>query len=246
MVRNADLHLRNFAASNLRSFDSCCTRPSWPHDLPQGKRGVSAQSHTRNRDIGSDLSTRVLLFHLYRTRFEPGFYKEMKIHVLSDLHIDEEPFAFEPVNADLCIIAGDVSPRREDVVSVVHAIQRHYPVVFVPGNHEYYPDAHEDYGTPIQVVDAYYRRVLGQSFYQMDARTIGNLRIAGCTLWTDFFGRDGEAMSLAESVMPDFSILLAEDRQLFTTRRAADLHNRMRTFLKETKADVVVTHHAPT
>lgn len=169
----------------------------------------------------------------------------MKIHVLSDLHLEFSPFVFEPVDADLCVIAGDVSPHKQDVVALVEEVEKHYPVVFVPGNHEYYPDYNESYGEPIAVVDAWYRNAIGRSFYQMDVRNIADIRVAGCTLWTDFFNRDAHVMRQAQRLMPDYSLLLLEDNLLYTPSRAADLHSEMRGFLSNIKADIVVTHHAP-
>jgi len=169
----------------------------------------------------------------------------MKIQVLSDLHLEYSPFCFEPVDADLCVIAGDVSPQMHDVVALIEEIKKHYPVVFVPGNHEYYPTYRECYGEPISQVDAWYRNTIGRAFFQQDVRRIEGKTIAGCTLWTDFFNCNVDAMRVAQRQMPDFSLILVEPRQPFTPSLAAGLHKEMRNFLCRTKADVIVTHHAP-
>lgn len=168
----------------------------------------------------------------------------MKVQILSDLHLEAAAFTFDPADADLCIIAGDVSPCKDDVVAFIRRVEEYYPAILVPGNHEYYPYL-DAYGEPIQATDAWYRNTLGTAFYQMDCRIIQGFRVAGCTLWTNFFGRDDRAMRIANWVMTDFSVLLAESNLLFTPKHAADLHDKMRAFLANTKAEIVVTHHAP-
>ena len=63
------------------------------------------------------------------------FGEPMKLNILSDLHLGFEPFA-RPVNdADVVILAGDIARPRE---AVAWATGFAKPVLYVPGNHEFY------------------------------------------------------------------------------------------------------------
>ena len=71
----------------------------------------------------------------------------MKIQIASDLHLEGTPShmpdddAFRPMpDRDVLILAGDIGRRMmaQDLVQRELAIS---PVIYVPGNHEYYTEA---------------------------------------------------------------------------------------------------------
>jgi len=60
----------------------------------------------------------------------------MKLHILSDLHLGFSPMQAANIGADLVILAGDI---HVGAAGVRWARQQFdCPVLYVPGNHEYY------------------------------------------------------------------------------------------------------------
>jgi predicted phosphodiesterase len=119
----------------------------------------------------------------------------MKVLVLSDLHLELASFAVPAgLDYDAVILAGDIhSPghravhwaRRESIFGTEK------PILFVPGNHEYYNvelstelqqmRAAAPQGTNIVVLDRD-EVVIGKSLMTTNTP----VRVLGCTLWTDF------------------------------------------------------------
>ena len=175
----------------------------------------------------------------------------MKINVLSDLHLSFGAPQAPDNDADIVILAGDIARPRE---AIEWARTLHKPVLYVPGNHEFYggsiPGTLEaltelSAGTNVRVLDD-------------DEAMLGGVRFIGSTLWTDFMlfgaGRARDlAMHEAARFMRDFTRIRADDASNapFTPAEAAarfDLHSRyIETRLRERcqLPTVVVTHHAP-
>src|SRR5690554_8212152 len=60
----------------------------------------------------------------------------MRIHILSDLHNEFEPYSPADVKADVVVLAGDIHSRgRSTQWALAHFDG---PIVLVAGNHEYY------------------------------------------------------------------------------------------------------------
>ena len=150
----------------------------------------------------------------------------MKLHILSDLHLTVSGFDRPQTDADVVILAGDIARPREAV-----AWARHFgkPVLYVPGNHEFY-------GASLDGTAARARTALGRHCIRVldNAETvIGPVRFLGTTLWTDFglFG-EGEnkvqAMAEGQRLIRDFSrIRLAEAAgTLFSPGDSAALFER--------------------
>lgn len=176
---------------------------------------------------------------------------EMRLQILSDIHLSRGAPAIPATSADLVVLAGDVGRPRE---AIAWAAGLGKPVVYVPGNHEFYGSSIDGTrqelaalarGTRVVVLD--------------DSETvIGGVRFLGSTLWTDFllYG-DGEArseaMALAQRFVHDFSRIRAtdEDERPFAPEDAAARHERHVSWLDARLAvrhdgpTVVVTHHAP-
>ena len=63
----------------------------------------------------------------------------MKIRVLSDLHLEcDQPELIPHVDADLVVLAGDIHNHAEGLRWAAETFDGAVPVVYVPGNHEYY------------------------------------------------------------------------------------------------------------
>jgi hypothetical protein len=115
-----------------------------------------------------------------------------KIRVLSDLHLEFQDWVPPKSDADIVVLAGDIHVG-------VHGIEwarRRFPltpVVYVPGNHEYY-------GGSLQAVreELYARgKCLGVDVLDGRKSVIGGVRFLGATLWTDFalYGSDQGSIS---------------------------------------------------
>jgi Icc-related predicted phosphoesterase len=105
--------------------------------------------------------------------------------VVSDLHVEFRggswrcPFDVSPSDYDVVVCAGDVHSG----VNGVHWLQKQWPahpVVYVPGNHEYY-------GHTTAVVDLIRDAARGTNVHVLDRDVfvLDGVRFAGATLWTD-------------------------------------------------------------
>lgn len=175
----------------------------------------------------------------------------MRLNILSDLHLGFGPFETPQNDADVVILAGDVSRPRE---AAAWALRLGKPVLYVPGNHEFYDASIEGAlgelkrlcaGTPVHLLDD-------------DEVVLGNVRFLGSTLWTDFelFGRgaaQAAAMDEARRRIRDFTAIRIgdPDGRAFTPQDAAARFRQHADWLRARLAvphagpTVVITHHAP-
>ena len=61
----------------------------------------------------------------------------MRVHVISDLHLEFAPFQPNNVDADVVVLAGDVHTGKNGIKWILEAF-RDRPVIYVLGNHEFY------------------------------------------------------------------------------------------------------------
>jgi len=174
----------------------------------------------------------------------------MKLNILSDLHLGLGDLAPPDNDADAVILAGDIARPRE---AVAWATSLGKPVLYVPGNHEFYGDSID--GTR----DALARLCEGTNVRLLDdgEAVLDGVRFLGSTLWTDFllFGpaRREAAMQEGQRFLRDFSrIRIGEgENDRFTPADAAARFRAHHRFLSTKLAQphagptVVVTHHAP-
>lgn len=141
----------------------------------------------------------------------------MKVRVLSDLHLEcNEPEAIAHAQADLVVLAGDIHNHAEGLRWAAQTFDPAVPVVYVPGNHEYYDGEFGALETAMRDAAAALDHVhyLNNDVYVDPA---GRFRVLGTTLWTDFelFGNDAAALSQSiaacERVMLDFKGLIQVD-----------------------------------
>ncbi|MGY3618447.1 metallophosphoesterase [Bradyrhizobium sp. USDA 10063] len=180
----------------------------------------------------------------------------MRLWIMSDLHVEltrgwDLPSPAERPDFDVLIVAGDLIPKMERGVKWLRERVPDRPVIYVPGNHEFY-------GTDeIRTVEKAKEAAAGSDVHvlQNEAVRIGAVRFAGATLWTDFAinGDAHRAMAVAGDRMNDFKkIRTAAYRERFLPHHALTRHLKSRAFLKaelrKPRAEgklVVVTHHAP-
>ena len=175
----------------------------------------------------------------------------MRLNIISDLHLNVCGFNRPDNDADVVILAGDIARPRE---AVAWARDFGKPVLYVPGNHEFYGGSLDGVAAELERLSA------GTCIRVLDNAevVIGRVRFLGTTLWTDFelFG-EGEsragAMAQGHDLMRDFSrIRLAEGGEaVFSPEDSAALFERDARWL-DARLDtahegptVVITHHAP-
>jgi len=175
----------------------------------------------------------------------------MKLNILSDLHLGQGVLEPPRIDADVVVLAGDIA-RPEQAVTWALGLGK--PVLYVPGNHEFYGGSIAATtnqlkelcaGSPVRVLDD-------------DEAIIGDVRFLGSTLWTDFllFGEhEGRTAAVGQALrfMRDYSRIHLDDglEQLFTPLDSAVLFQRHAAWLARKLAKphpgptVVITHHAP-
>jgi 3',5'-cyclic AMP phosphodiesterase CpdA len=198
----------------------------------------------------------------------------MKIRVLSDLHLEsDQPEIIPHADADLVVLAGDIHNHAEGLRWAAETIDGAVPVVYVPGNHEYYDG---EFGALEAAMHDAAASV--DNVYFLNNATLvdplGQWRVLGTTLWTDFdlYGNDEESraasIAAAERVMLDYRGLIQvtwtagndsssqgalQDNtpRNLTPADTIALHHHARAWLEAELATpfagktIVVTHHAP-
>jgi predicted phosphodiesterase len=172
----------------------------------------------------------------------------VKLNILSDLHLSRGELPAPANDADLVVLAGDVGRPSQ---AIAWASRLAKPVLYVPGNHEFYGGSID--GTAAELK----RLAAGTQVRILDGEEllIAGVRFLGATLWTDFMLADeaearAAAMREAERFMRDFSVVRIGE-QRFSPQASARLFARHAAWLQARLAEphagptVVITHHAP-
>lgn len=173
----------------------------------------------------------------------------MRLHILSDLHVEFGSFEVPPTDADVVIVAGDVHVGCEGL----SWLRKSFPdkqVVYVLGNHEFYRQAIPALTETLQ------RESKGSHIHVLENGRVdlGGVTFLGCTLWTDFklTGDVLEAQAAAEDGMSDFRLIrVSPEYRRLRARDTARYHAASLAWLKTALGQsnpartVVVTHHAP-
>jgi Icc-related predicted phosphoesterase len=173
----------------------------------------------------------------------------MRVHILSDLHLEFAPFQPINVGADVVLLAGDVHTGRNGIKWILNTFPVR-PVIYVLGNHEFY-------GQKIPKLISEIKEVAqGTNVHVLenDSVEIENAVFIGATLWTDFrlYGDPVLAEVAAQTGMTDFRrIRVTPSYRRFRPSDARKIHARSLEWLAEQieqargRKIVVVTHHAP-
>lgn len=173
----------------------------------------------------------------------------MRIHVLSDLHLEHDPDWRPPrTDADVMVLAGDILPGLRGMAKFS---RQGKPVIYVPGNHEYYGENLGGLAAAMRL----YAKAIGVTVLDNEEALIGGVRFLGSTLWTDFslFGADNvrPAQDAADHHMNDYICIHSGSHGWLTPQKTAHMHALSVAWLSERLAapfdgpTVVVTHHAP-
>lgn len=196
----------------------------------------------------------------------------MRLWIWSDLHCEMQSVQYPlsaPAGADVIVIAGDLTHAERVGAELRFIVDRYgLPVVFVPGNHEYYVHPHHsgyrrgilnDRLTMSRLFHDF--REAGQLVYVLDdsEMVLGDVRFLGATLWTDFAHHNKGSgigncprrtiagnMKDAEEWIPDYGRIPGLDAQAVLT-----MHRESKAFLRSALSrqhagkTVVVSHHVP-
>lgn len=173
----------------------------------------------------------------------------MRIHILSDLHLEFQPFILPEVDADVVVLAGDIHIGEKGIFWAINNIPKK-PVIYVLGNHEYYSNAYP------KLIDKLKQEAKATNINVMENQSIelDGITFLGCTLWTDFqlFSNARFAEYEASQQLNDFrKIRRSPSYSKLKPSDVAVIQKKSVFWLKEslskidTKKLVVVTHHAP-
>ena len=171
----------------------------------------------------------------------------MKIHVLSDLHLEFSDFVPPPNVADVVILAGDIHTKCRGVEWANETFR--CEVVYVCGNHEFYGGHIDHTLRKMQDAAAPHVHVLENQVWIRNG-----VRFLVTTAWTDFTSTGDKVVAsmTCAALMNDFKVIRATEG--FRRLRPADVIERNRVafdFLKRELSEpfdgktVVVTHHCP-
>jgi predicted phosphodiesterase len=134
----------------------------------------------------------------------------MKIHLLSDIHIEREPYTLPPdLDFDVLVAAGDISDDPKQAIDFLASIGK--PVVMVAGNHDYWSPDNE------HLVDLHDRLIELEKLaegtqvhvLEMESVIIDGVRFLGTTFWTDY-ARNSNLANYAFRCMRDFGLIGAK------------------------------------
>jgi len=184
----------------------------------------------------------------------------MKLRILSDLHLEHHtPASIPDCAADVVILAGDIANGRDGIDWAARNFST--PVVYVPGNHEYYENNIDAVDAVMAAASAQAGHVHLLNHAVLTLTPVGEppVRFIGATWWTDYalFGMDRReaSMQACAGVMLDHRLIELQEadgrKRTFTPHDALARHEAASDWLARELArpfagrTVVVTHHAP-
>jgi 3',5'-cyclic AMP phosphodiesterase CpdA len=172
----------------------------------------------------------------------------MKIHLLSDLHGEFEPYtpSLAAKQTDIVVLAGDIDVKARGVDYARHAFAG--PVIYVPGNHEFYGGHLDATLEKMRTKTCDRVRVLDN-----DEWIFKGVRFLGATCWTDYSSTGDvlQAQWEARQELNDFKRIRAAGYRKLQTRDLVMRNHKSLSWLRERLAEpfegptVVVSHHAP-
>lgn len=184
----------------------------------------------------------------------------MKLQILSDLHIDSYAIQSHPIghipktDADVVLVAGDTANSDTGMPWLQEQAARlQVPLITVAGNHEYFDEDVLHFDHKLATWDNYNADTAqGVRVLQCQHIDIGEIRILGCTLWTDYqYQANEDTMVAARRFMRDYKQIYA-DNELFSPEVSIKIHTYQRRWLKQAlitakqlgKKTVVMSHHS--
>ena len=176
----------------------------------------------------------------------------MRIHLLSDLHLEFGAFTPPDTDADIVILAGDIAEGTKGIEWAKEAFD--CPVIYIADNHEFYTQPQQS-TTYSQIQTSLRAAAAGTHIHFLENESIsfGDLRFLCCTLWTDFeiYGLQFTGMMAARLALSDFNGAIKTESGFFRPDDALRLHQESKHWLRENLIEpwdgktVVVTHFLP-
>ena len=172
----------------------------------------------------------------------------MRIHPVSDLHIDFEEYEFpEDLDSpDVVIMAGDTA---EGLRGFKWALTLPYKVIYILGNHENYSHDRFELIKDMRLMSV----GTNVTFMENDEYCVEGVRFLAATLFTDYeYGATTVVnMMNAQREMSDFYYSKYKGKKIIP-QNYLDWHNESKRFLNDrldAKFDgptIVISHHGPT
>lgn len=180
----------------------------------------------------------------------------MKAWIFSDLHLetDRNFSLMEVPDADVCLCAGDILDGgvTESIKFLRETVAQRMPVVFVPGNHEYYRASIKE-----SLSKGYRLAENSENIFMLDGDYVilDGYRFIGVTLWSNFdlFDEPRIAMAIARDNLNDyrriklskipFRKFTPQESQRLHYEAAVEIDNVYRS--QPDVPTVIVSHHAP-
>src|SRR5436190_9742228 len=173
----------------------------------------------------------------------------MRLHILSDIHLEFGAWKPDCPEADVVILAGDIHLGREGR----KWIRRWFPnraVIYVLGNHEFYRHRLPELTHTLQ------RETNGSDIHLLENSGVelDGFTFLGCTLWSDFLlaGSPATSMAVANQTISDYCIIeFSTEKRMLQPPDTAKVHAESVAWLEKELAKhdpaktVVITPPAP-
>lgn len=178
----------------------------------------------------------------------------MKLHVLSDLHLEFSDFPPSSVDTDVVILAGDIGLRSSGVDWASRRFENK-KVIYVAGNHEFYRAERTEviYDLRAKCDESGFYFLDNSSVTLLENSTQLPVRFLNATLWTDFllFGEklQNRCMDAGRRCLNDFRLI--RDDGIFSVEKSIALHKESLMWLSSELQKpfdgktVVISHHLP-
>src|SRR5437763_4388443 len=156
----------------------------------------------------------------------------MRIHYMSDVHLEFGALEKPLPKGEAVILAGDITllaamdpaktdPSaqrvRESTLLIFEAVQRSFAkVIYLMGNHEHYGFCIDE------SADAIRHYFPGVTLLEDGQLVLGDTILCGATLWTDMGGGDPLAEQTVQRAMSDFYVIEKRDGDQTRAFRPAD------------------------
>ncbi len=189
-----------------------------------------------------------------------------RLWTFSDLHQEWPENHFDLVahsptaGFDVAVVAGDVHTPLTGALGWLASRLPGVPIVYVPGNHDFYWDRGEDRYTIYDQIERGRELAAKHGIHLLmdTAVTLGGTRFVGGTLWTDFrlgtySWAQAAAMAAGRDGMNDYRRIRTgpTSRKRLRPAHTRDFHKATHTFIADVLTEphdgptVVVTHHSP-
>lgn len=176
----------------------------------------------------------------------------MKLRILSDLHIEGDlsfrPKVLENEHDTVLVLAGDICQINMESILydfIKDMSARFHSVVYVPGNHEYYRG---NISNALQNLKTLLSEFNNVHILNNESIKLGGYNFIGSTMWTNFDGRNSDAMRYASYSMNDFRLIF-DGKNLFTPEASVEQFIQSIDYIKHecenNERNIVITHHAP-